>query len=1158
MGRITSSIGLVTGLDIGGTVDKLIALQARPRDQLTKLNDTRDRQQLAISGLATQLIGLQLAAGKLKLPTTYDVRKASSSSSSVLSVTTTGKPALGSYDFTPVRLAQAQRLLSSGVADKTAALGGGEVSFRFGGFIDGDASLDLLGEGAGVQPGKIRLTDRSGSSTEIDLRLARTVGDVVRTINAASGIGVRAELAGDALRLVDSSGGSGNLRVDEVAGGTTAAGLGLSGINTAANQVDGQRVYRLFGELGLNHLNDGRGLRFDEYLDDLEIAFRDGSTARVDLNRVGTSPELISATTPASGRPNAQITFRAASALPELVGVEVKFENDSTVTKGRETVAYDAQAKTLTFKIDEGNSTAQNVVSALKRNTAVSKLFTATLTGDNPGTGLVVAPDGVVLDGPRSQLTTAATLGSNSRLKIAASVSSPDYDGYQLVFQAGAAAAGLEAVDFDQQAKTITVTIADGQSTANDVVAALSADAGFAAHFQAQVGASIGSDGSGLVSLSDGATTSGGTVIPARRERTLADVLETLNAAAPGKLSASIAADGSRIELKDLSTDSGGTFQVTQLNGSRLADDLGIGAPAVGDTIASGRVLSGLGTSLLSSLAGGAGLGPLGQIGLTDRTGATATVDLASAETLEDVAELIAASGLGLALEINAARNGVVLRDTTGTTSNNLVVADADGTQSASKLGLVVDGATSSVNSGSLYRQAVSENTLLGSLNGGRGVALGTLRVTDTRGRTRELDLAAAEAETVGDVLRELNGLGLDIAARINDTGDGILLVDTGSGGAAKLQVAEGNSTTASDLHLVGTAETVDLEGTPTQVIDGRTTFTVNLAANASLDDLVAQLNLLGGGAAFSVLNDGSTVRPYRLSVISQQTGRLGQLQLDLSALGLDLEETAAAQDAVVALGQFNASGGQFVTSSNNTFRELVAGLTLQVQQTSTSAVTVSVTPDDGTLVASVQDVVDRYNAIQDQIRALTSRDPANPGLLAGSNALLQVENQLADIIGGRFLGKLGSSRSVGIRFLSPVIGADGSISAEEAEKAGRLELDSSALRAVFSNDPGAVQDLLGTAQLSLAAQLDSTVKRLASSDQALLVNQIETLNRQIVEGQRRVAILDSLLESQRQRLTNSFNRAELAISRLKDSQNALASLTLFVQSLQSNNNASN
>ena len=61
-----------------------------------------------------------------------------------------------------------------------------------------------------------------------------------------------------------------------------------------------------------------------------------------------------------------------------------------------------------------------------------------------------------------------------------------------------------------------------------------------------------------------------------------------------------------------------------------MAEELGLTATAVGDTITGSRLISGLKTTLLGSLAGGDGLGTLGASQLTDRSGATASVDLSA------------------------------------------------------------------------------------------------------------------------------------------------------------------------------------------------------------------------------------------------------------------------------------------------------------------------------------------------------------------------------------------------------------------------------------------------------------------------------------------------------------------------------------------------
>ncbi len=93
---------------------------------------------------------------------------------------------------------------------------------------------------------------------------------------------------------------------------------------------------------------------------------------------------------------------------------------------------------------------------------------------------------------------------------------------------------------------------------------------------------------------------------------------------------------------------------------------MGLTGTAVDGVITGRRIISGANTVLLSSLGGGKGLGELGAINLTDRNGASATVDLSNAETLEDVIEAINAAPVQITARVNQARNGIELMDTSG------------------------------------------------------------------------------------------------------------------------------------------------------------------------------------------------------------------------------------------------------------------------------------------------------------------------------------------------------------------------------------------------------------------------------------------------------------------------------------------------------------
>jgi flagellar capping protein FliD len=95
------------------------------------------------------------------------------------------------------------------------------------------------------------------------------------------------------------------------------------------------------------------------------------------------------------------------------------------------------------------------------------------------------------------------------------------------------------------------------------------------------------------------------------------------------------------------------------------------------------------------------------------------------------------------------------------------------------------------------------------------------------------------------------------------------------------LQVTAGSGTTASDLHLTGSATTATINGQSTQVINGSTTQTVAITATDTLQTLIAKINSANVGVQASEVNTGSPIDPFRLVLTSLQGGTAGNLQFD-------------------------------------------------------------------------------------------------------------------------------------------------------------------------------------------------------------------------------------------------------------------------------------
>jgi flagellar hook-associated protein 2 len=896
MAGIQSSTGLITGIPIQDTVNQLMAVASQPKTILTNRNKSLQSEKLAVTQLSSLLVALQFEAKQFGSTNLFESTNVTSSDTATLAASAaTGKtPPVGKYLFTPVQTASSQQLLSQGFgAGET--VGAGTITFGSGGFVDLGIALAELNEGDGVPRGKIRITDRNGETATIDLTHARTVDDVLTAINEDSTISITAVAVGDKFKLIDNSGGMGNIKVQEVAGGTTAAALGLAGIDEASDTATGTDVFSLHEATKLSLLNDA-------------------------------------------------------------TGVQLKSGNDLTVTLADES----------TVEIDLGDA------------------------------------------------------------------------------------------------------------------------------------------------------------------KTLGDVIEAINAASPTKLSATIGTDGNRIELTDLTTGSG-TFAVADVGGGTAARDLGLLTEATGDTITGSRLVSGLRDTLVSSLNGGRGLGELGIVDVTNRNNVVSNVDLSGAETLGEIIAEFNTQGTGFTAAINQARNGIVLTDTTGFTANNFAIDDGDANETATALGIVKSVAGNKVDSGSLDRRQISEATPLSSLNGGAGITVSDILITDSDGHVGGVDLKQSgnDAKTIGDVIERINALSdVGVEARMNDRGDGIVLIDT-AGGPNKLKVREvGSGTTARDLHILGDSTEIQVDGQTKQGIDGTSAATVTIDADDKLADVVQKINDLGRGVSASIVNDGIV---QRLSISVDKTGTANALVIDSSNTAFSFDEVSSARDALLLYGS-NSSSGVLIASSTNEFSNVVDGINLSVNDASSKTVTVNVTSTSSGLVSNAKEFVAAYNSLRTNLDTVTSFDAENltTGILFGTTAALRVDSDLTHVITSRFFGfsSFQSLESVGISL----------------DDKGKMTLDESKLKAAYAKDPDSLKKMFTDKDRGVAKKLSDVIEQLAGKNNSVLTSRSTALSNIIEANEKRITTMDEILTKQRDRLLTEFYRIESTVAKLQDSLAALSS----------------
>lgn len=611
------------------------------------------------------------------------------------------------------------------------------------------------------------------------------------------------------------------------------------------------------------------------------------------------------------------------------------------------------------------------------------------------------------------------------------------------------------------------------------------------------------------------------------RVDSVADVLAAVNFAKGnerGLVRAEIAADGAGLVIRDTSAGKG-EVTLTALNGSAALYDLGfepVGVSGEPPQVAGRALVAGLNTVLLGTLNGGRGFATRSEDGqeaiirIADGAGRQADVHVGDARTLQEVIERINKSGLSAAATLDATGTRLRIESTDG---GVLTVSDLQG-EFAQSLGLAGSGAVRT--SGNLQRQYVSEATLLDQLNGGLGVSRGRFKINGSDGRSTTIDLSDTGIRTVGDLIGEINRRSIGVTARINDGGDGIVLID-GVRGAGSLTVAEDGGRTARDLNL--------LRGAEGGRIDGSFELHVNLDGVLSLSDVAARISDGSPLARAAVLNDGGANKPYRLSISSRATGRAGELLITAPGTGLDFTTLTRAQDATVVIGDDPANGGVAVRSSTNVLSNLVPGLTLTLNGVSDKPVTIKVDADVESVVSAVSGFVNDYNALVGRISELTryNTESQTGGPLFGDATVASIQGRLQRIVTTRYGGSGGVGRlsDVGVR----------------AGSGGKLTFDEAALRDKLAQDPGAVATFFTKDVGGAAAAIKESLESMTRTG-GLIASRNKSLDAQKEALSLRITAINTLLESKRARLMRQFQAMESALASLQSQQAALGSLT--------------
>lgn len=650
---------------------------------------------------------------------------------------------------------------------------------------------------------------------------------------------------------------------------------------------------------------------------------------------------------------------------------------------------------------------------------------------------------------------------------------------------------------------------------------------------------------------------------------TLGQALKRINDAIAAKgltgVSATIDSDGKRLKLSDASA---GTISTEEVGSGTAAKDLGLTGSAVG-TLTGKRIASGINTSLASSLNGGTGIAGDGNIDFILGDFSSFSVSIDKGATLSEIAQQIetaSISGGNKRVSVGLSQNGLslVVKDLVGG-GGGFTIGGTPGADTAASLGIsTTDPVTNGVVNGKdLGRAVIGTGTLLANLVPGKTFSIGKMRITDATGQVKEVSYDPTVNKSVGDLLNQINSAGLAVTATINATGDGILVKDSAASGTGlgKIKIEDITGTMAKDLSIAGTATGTGADNK----LDGTSRKKITLTATDTLQGMVDKINASGGSVKAAIVQTGSGVTPYQLSLFSSTSGRDGRFVVDSSSVDLGLQSLDTGENARVFYGSSDVSKAVLLTSSSNTLDSVVSGVKIDLKGTSTSVVNVSVQRDSAGLEKSLSDMADAFNAVITGINSQSGYDSESKkaGPLLGDSTALSIRSQLFSLIQSApqgVSGKYQSLAQVGFK-----VGTGGTVTFNKDAFRAAMTEDPAAVKALLSArtvDPSSGSETtisddgspkitvkntsgkLSFTQLGLAGKLEEFAKGMLDSVTGTLTLRKKTLEEQVTAQTNRIAGIDKQLEAKRVVLQAQFLRMEQSIGMLQQQQSALTGLS--------------
>jgi len=455
---------------------------------------------------------------------------------------------------------------------------------------------------------------------------------------------------------------------------------------------------------------------------------------------------------------------------------------------------------------------------------------------------------------------------------------------------------------------------------------------------------------------------------------------------------------------------------------------------------------------------------------------------------------------------------------------------------------------------------ALGENVLIDGTNDTLDITVNgtshTLTLAHDTYETRD-DLAAAVRTAFDSVI----GLDDDLTVKVNPV-DQLEFATIREGSAATLQVTGGNALSALGLSvdasaITGTDGIVSVNGTDTTITntDEGTVVTLNAGTgtidatlsggirlgtadveqvsfgNGTLLEVVTAVNNAGNAdttAAIVQVAEGQ----YRLQLQSNETGASSAIGLDLgqfTGLASGFTTLSSGQDAQI---EIQGTNPYTVSSSSDTFDDLLPGVDVTLNGVPTGPVNIEVDRDSDALADHVEALVSALNTAIGGLKDASSYDSetSSASLLTGNSTVRRALDELTNAVIGPVTGaSLGSVGLTGV-----------SITNE-----GTFEFDKAAFKAAYAADPEAVERVysvpFGSDDDSVMARILDEVDDATAFGTGYLRSAEDAENARVDDLADSISAWDRRIEIRENTLRAMYTRLESSLAQLNAQSTWLA-----------------